>query len=131
MSLLQHLYEGECPDNWTGPQARDIRCPACRALDAPLELLVEIDRPAGQQPVARIYRHGVLVFDGVSSALPEAGEPDDVRDVSARTQVAAVVVERTGRYVSASQSSTTPLASARSAVRRPEPVSDLDRAGAA
>lgn len=131
MSLLQHLYEGECPDNWTGPQARDIRCPACQALDAPLELVVEIDHPDGQQPVARIYRHGVLVFDGVSSALPDAGEHEDVGDVSSRAQVAAVVVERTGRYVSAAQSSTTPLAPARAAVRRPEPVTDLHRVGAA
>ncbi len=71
--------------------------PACQALDAPLELVVEIDHPDGQQPVARIYRYGVLVFDGVSSALPDAGEHEDVGDVSSRAQVAAVVVERTGR----------------------------------
>lgn len=102
MSLLQHLYEGECPDNWTGPQARDIRCPACRALDAPLELVVEIDRPAGQQPVARIYRDGVLVFDGISS-LPDA-EEDAGGDDTSRAQVTAMVVQRTGRHVPAAPS---------------------------
>lgn len=102
MTLLQHLYEGECPDNWTGPQARDIRCPACRALDAPLELVVEIDHPSGQQPTARIYRDGVLIFDGVSSPLPDVDE-DAGADGSSRTQVTAMVIHRTGRHVPAAQ----------------------------
>ena len=102
MSLLQHLYEGECPDNWTGPQARDIRCPACRALDAPVGLVVEIDRPAGQQPIARIYRDEVLVFDGVSSLLLDVVGVG--QEGTSRVQVTAVVVQRTGRHAPAAPS---------------------------
>lgn len=97
-ALAQHLYEGECPDNWNGPAARDVRCPACRALDAPVELVVEIDRPTDRPAVVRVYRDGDLVFDGTTQLDDMAVEVSDTVD---RRQVTAVVVERSGRRVPA------------------------------
>lgn len=32
--VLQHLYEGACPDSVEGPDARDPECPVCRAIDS-------------------------------------------------------------------------------------------------
>lgn len=98
-ALAQHLYEGECPDNWNGPAARDVRCPACRALDAPVELVVEIDRPTDRPAVVRVYRDGDLVFDGTTQLDDATGAVS--RDTIERRQVTAVVVERSGRRVPA------------------------------
>lgn len=102
-ALVQHLYEGECPDNWNGPAARDVRCPACRALDAPVQLVVEIDRPTDRPAAVRVYRDGDLVFDGTSSHDDAAAE---VSDGFERRQVTALVVERSGRRVPAASETT-------------------------
>lgn len=32
--MADHIYQGLCPDDQTGPGSRDPDCPACRALDS-------------------------------------------------------------------------------------------------
>ena len=49
----QHIYAGLCPDEVTGPHARDMACPVCQAL-----AVMSCDRPH-KPAVGQRYSNGV------------------------------------------------------------------------